>query len=504
MESLKLDEGLFERAVSGRRDISVDQFTHLPKERSQLRSERLSRFIPTPSLGNQAANRSEAQSTGIRTLGGVPVIPRASISQPMRPRVFCHLCNMQSQGFRGEHEFRRHIDRLHSSLRKVWVCVDISPDKTFLANCKACCNGKRYSANYNAAAHLRRVHFNLKRRGRGREGCLNPPPMEVLKHWMEERVELVPENVSFDLDEENTDGLIINSFHADGSVSAHAAASAHSMNEKTNIPIPSPVLLDRDFESVHACENVPHLTQTVPYFINTASYSGQTNSKGFEAIIENSNAPEVKQNGKKRSSGHVIRVTDLEDPTGSKHLASQTILSDLLRSLNISSTPATESQKLGYNDYRGAALCALDIELKAVRLLFDKTHEGLPIASSDSNYYVLGRMDKHNVVATRLPRGETGTSNAANVASNMRKSFPNIKYCLLIGIGSGVPSEKHDIRLGDIVVSELKDGNSGVIPDELLKAIRRGRRTQKWGHLREWKPKGPPVTVPSSSTMRYF
>jgi nucleoside phosphorylase len=324
---------------------------------------------------------------------------------------------MQPQGFHGEHEFRRHIDRLHSPLRKIWVCVDISLDKAFLANCKACRNGKRYSANYNAAAHLRRVHFNPKRRGRGHGGYL-APPMEVLKHWMEERVELVP-------------------------------------------------------------ENVPHLTQTDPYFINTTPYLGRTNSKGFEAIIENSNAPEVRQNGTKRSSGDVIKVADPEDPTASQPSASQAILPDLLKSLSISSTPGTESQKLGFNDYTVAVLCALDIELKAVRLLFDTTHENLPIVSSDSNYYVLGRMEKHNVAATCLPRGETGTSNAANVASNMRRSFPNIEYCLLVGIGSGVPSEKHDIRLGDIVVSEPKDGNSGVIPYDFLKAISRGRRTQK-------------------------
>ena len=40
----------------------------------------------------------------------------------------------------------------------------------------------------------------------------------------------------------------------------------------------------------------------------------------------------------------------------------------------------------------------------------------------------------------------------------MLHSFPNARIGLTVGIGGGAPSPKHDIRLGDIVVSASSDG----------------------------------------------
>lgn len=133
-------------------------------------------------------------------------IPKAVYTRPARQKAFCHYCTDQSEGFHGDHELRRHIDRVHSVVRKVWVCKDISLDKKFLSKCKACRLGKTYGANYNAAAHLRRTHFFPCKKGRGGRGKGNEkrggkgggdqPPMDVLKHWMFQKDEIVLDHAS--------------------------------------------------------------------------------------------------------------------------------------------------------------------------------------------------------------------------------------------------------------------------------------------------------------------
>ena len=129
---------------------------------------------------------------------------KTAISPPQKKEekkktIHCTFCTDHPDGFHGDHELRRHMERTHAEIRKVWVCVDKSQDGQFLANCKACRNGKTYGANYNAAAHLRRTHFKPCQNKRGSRvkssekragiGGGNWPPMEELKNWMKESFE---------------------------------------------------------------------------------------------------------------------------------------------------------------------------------------------------------------------------------------------------------------------------------------------------------------------------
>ncbi|KAF7157796.1 hypothetical protein CNMCM6106_003925 [Aspergillus hiratsukae] len=132
------------------------------------------------------------------------------------------------------------------------------------------------------------------------------------------------------------------------------------------------------------------------------------------------------------------------------------------------------SQDLVPEDYKVGIVCALYLELMAVRTLFDSEHEGLTITDNDPNYYALGRIGRHNVVAACLPDGEYGTNSATSVAWNMKRTFTGVKFCLLVGIGGGVPSSENDIRLGDVVVSRPTGTLGGVLNYELGKALGKG------------------------------
>jgi Nucleoside phosphorylase len=84
------------------------------------------------------------------------------------------------------------------------------------------------------------------------------------------------------------------------------------------------------------------------------------------------------------------------------------------------------------------------------------------VSPNDTNHYTLGKIGKHNVDIAVLPDSEYGTVSAACVATDMLNSFPNVRIGLMVCISGGVPSEKHDIHLGDIVVCASRGGEGGV------------------------------------------
>ncbi|KAL7921513.1 hypothetical protein ACQKWADRAFT_295261 [Trichoderma austrokoningii] len=129
-------------------------------------------------------------------------------------------------------------------------------------------------------------------------------------------------------------------------------------------------------------------------------------------------------------------------------------------------------------------ICALSTEYVAAQAFLDESHplpENLP--PTDSNTYKLGRIGHHNVVIAVLPNGEYGLSSATGVAKDLLRSFPNIRIGLMVGIGGGAPSAKHDIRLGDVVVA-VSSGQGAVIQYDFGKIIQ-GEEFQESGYLNQ-------------------
>ncbi|KAF1814284.1 hypothetical protein P152DRAFT_465180 [Eremomyces bilateralis CBS 781.70] len=126
--------------------------------------------------------------------------------------------------------------------------------------------------------------------------------------------------------------------------------------------------------------------------------------------------------------------------------------------------PSNASTRTFANEcYTIGWICALVTKYVAAQAFLDEEHDRAEfVDTNDNNDYILGRMGEHNVVIAVLPEGEYGLASAATVARDMLHSFPNVRIGLMVGIGGGAPSRKHDIRLGDVIVSVSRDGNGGV------------------------------------------
>lgn len=120
-------------------------------------------------------------------------------------------------------------------------------------------------------------------------------------------------------------------------------------------------------------------------------------------------------------------------------------------------------KKLTHADYTVGWICPLEVEQIAALEMLDEEHERLPQSPTDHNVYNLGSIGGHNTVIAGLH--QTGNSPAATVVTQMRTTFPNLRFGLLVGIGGGVPVKTDNgmIRLGDVVVSKPAGEHSGAV-----------------------------------------
>jgi ankyrin repeat protein/nucleoside phosphorylase len=124
------------------------------------------------------------------------------------------------------------------------------------------------------------------------------------------------------------------------------------------------------------------------------------------------------------------------------------------------------------HDYTVGWICAIPTEYVAAQAFLQHKHpRPTHVSPHDNNDYTLGDIKNHNVVIAVLPNGEYGLSSAAGVARDMLHSFPNVRIGLMVGIGGGAPSPKHDIRLGDVVVGVSSNGKGAVFQYDFGKTV---------------------------------
>ncbi|KAK4937727.1 hypothetical protein LTR66_015162 [Elasticomyces elasticus] len=137
--------------------------------------------------------------------------------------------------------------------------------------------------------------------------------------------------------------------------------------------------------------------------------------------------------------------------------------------------------------YGIAWIAVLPIERNAAEAMLDEEYEaptGFTRHKTDANVYTWGRVGKHNIVIAALSPGSYGPTAAATTASSLLASLPSIRVGLLVGIGAGIPrpEDGHDIRLGDVVVSQPHGPTGGVCQYDFVK-VKPGNENELNGFL---------------------
>ncbi|KAL5930294.1 hypothetical protein ACKVWC_000355 [Pyricularia oryzae] len=134
-------------------------------------------------------------------------------------------------------------------------------------------------------------------------------------------------------------------------------------------------------------------------------------------------------------------------------------------------------------------IVAIETEFSASATFFDEEHDNVDTVDNDENAYLFGSIGTHNVVMASLPKGRIGTNPAASAIGDMVRSFPNLRFVIMVGIACGAPTAHNDIRLGDVVVGVPGSGQGGVRHCD-FGVSRQNADFKEYGHLN-----GPPTKV---------
>jgi nucleoside phosphorylase len=117
-------------------------------------------------------------------------------------------------------------------------------------------------------------------------------------------------------------------------------------------------------------------------------------------------------------------------------------------------------------NYTIAWISATQKEYVAACAVLDDEYHPPEDLVNDDNCYTFGRIGEHNVVIACLPMTRMGVAQAGMTATEMLRSFPDLRFGVMVGIAGGAPTKQNDIRLGDVVVSvpDNKRRFGGVVP----------------------------------------
>jgi nucleoside phosphorylase len=144
----------------------------------------------------------------------------------------------------------------------------------------------------------------------------------------------------------------------------------------------------------------------------------------------------------------------------------------------LESKPIHPTKQLDHKAYSIAWICSILDDYAAAQEMLDEEHVELEKAADDTNLYSVGEMQGHNIVITCIAPGSTGVGQSTRTIPQLKKTYPNIRFSLIVGISSGMPVS--DIRLGDVVVSQPSAVNGGVI---VYDTDKRASSLPDWNYL---------------------
>ncbi|KAK6330395.1 hypothetical protein TWF696_003492 [Orbilia brochopaga] len=124
-------------------------------------------------------------------------------------------------------------------------------------------------------------------------------------------------------------------------------------------------------------------------------------------------------------------------------------------------------------------MCAHPLELFAARDMLQEPSNAVPLPADDPNEYILGSIGRHHIVVT-LVDPHNIDRDAEAVAKQAKQTFRHLRFCLVVGIGSGFPSPERDLHLGDVVVgfATVKHWDHGIIYSNSFDHETAGKRVE--------------------------